>query len=156
MSLSTTNNALYSNTKISKLSTQCLTAWRNINEIEKYKNNYYITVSTSTTYYLNFYSVYTRAISAYGYITAIRDDKSFIEKIGNINPHFGIYKFGNIWKDYVCLKSFILFIFCSFYLIFYSFYSSFVHFIHLFCPSFAHFIHHWIILVIFSCFFLRF
>jgi hypothetical protein len=71
MALSTTNTALDANTRISENSSHSLNSVGNNNEVGNV-GSYYLALTATTSYYLNYYSLFTGTVQATGYVTAIR------------------------------------------------------------------------------------
>ena len=71
MALSTTNVVLDATTRLSDNSSHSLNSAGNNNEVGNV-GSYYLALTATTPYYLNYYSLFTGAIQATGYVTAIR------------------------------------------------------------------------------------
>ena len=71
MALSTTNAVLDTSTRISNNSSHSLNSALNNNEVGNI-GSYYVALTATTSYYLNYYSLFTGTIQATGYVTAIR------------------------------------------------------------------------------------
>jgi hypothetical protein len=71
MSLSTTNVVLDANTRISDNASHSLNSAGFNNEVSN-DGNFYLALTTTTSYYLNYYSLFTGTVQATGNVTAIR------------------------------------------------------------------------------------
>ena len=71
MSLSTTNVVLDANTRISDNASHSLNSAGFNNEVSN-DGNFYLALTTTTSYYLNYYSLFTGTVQATGSVTAIR------------------------------------------------------------------------------------
>ena len=71
ISLSTTNAVLDASTRISENSSHSLNSALNSNEVG-IVGSYYLPLTATTSYFLNYYSLFSGTIQATGYVTAIR------------------------------------------------------------------------------------
>ena len=71
MALSTTSTALDANTRLCENASHTLNSAGYNNEVGDI-GNYYVALTATTSYYLNYYSLFTGTVSATGYVTAIR------------------------------------------------------------------------------------
>ena len=71
MSLSTTNAVLDASTRISENSSHSLNSAGNNNEVGNV-GSFYLPLTATTSYFLNYYSLFSGTVQATGYVTAIR------------------------------------------------------------------------------------
>ena len=71
MALSTANNVLDANTRISVNASQSLNSAGINNEVGNV-GSFYLPLTATTSYFLNYYSLFSGTVQATGYVTAIR------------------------------------------------------------------------------------